>query len=114
MKEIHFDKIVLPSEGEKIQVAEDKLVVPDCPIIPFIEGDGIGPDIMRAAQGVWNAAVAKAYGGSRKIVWLELFAGEKALQRYGELLPQDTFRAIEHFVVAIKGPLTTPVGTGYR
>jgi len=114
VKEIHFDKIVLPSEGEKIQVAEDKLVVPDCPIIPFIEGDGIGPDIMRAAQGVWNAAVAKAYGGSRKIVWLELFAGEKALQRYGELLPQDTFRAIEHFVVAIKGPLTTPVGTGYR
>ncbi len=114
MKEIHFDKIVLPSEGEKIQVAEDKLVVPDRPIIPFIEGDGIGPDIMRAAQGVWNAAVAKAYGGSRKIVWLELFAGEKALQRYGELLPQDTFRAIEHFVVAIKGPLTTPVGTGYR
>ncbi|RKY69105.1 MAG: NADP-dependent isocitrate dehydrogenase [Candidatus Latescibacterota bacterium] len=111
---MHFDKIVLPSEGEKIQVAEDKLVVPDCPIIPFIEGDGIGPDIMRAAQGVWNAAVAKAYGGSRKIVWLELFAGEKALQRYGELLPQDTFRAIEHFVVAIKGPLTTPVGTGYR
>jgi len=114
VKEIHFDKIVLPSEGEKIQVAEDKLVVPDRPIIPFIEGDGIGPDIMRAAQGVWNAAVAKAYGGSRKIVWLELFAGEKALQRYGELLPQDTFRAIEHFVVAIKGPLTTPVGTGYR
>jgi len=114
VKEIHFDKIVLPSEGEKIQVAEGKLVVPDRPIIPFIEGDGIGPDIMRAAQGVWNAAVAKAYGGSRKIVWLELFAGEKALQRYGELLPQDTFRAIEHFVVAIKGPLTTPVGTGYR
>ncbi len=114
MKEIHFDKIVLPSEGEKIQVAEEKLVVPDRPIIPFIEGDGIGPDIMRAAQGVWNAAVAKAYGGSRKIVWLELFAGEKALQRYGEVLPQDTFRAIEHFVVAIKGPLTTPVGTGYR
>lgn len=114
MKGIHFDKIVLPSEGEKIQIAEGKLVVPDRPIIPFIEGDGIGPDIMRAAQGVWNAAVAKAYGGSRKIAWLELFAGEKALQRYGELLPQDTFRAIEHFVVAIKGPLTTPVGTGYR
>jgi len=114
VKGIHFDKIVLPSEGEKIQIAEGKLVVPDRPIIPFIEGDGIGPDIMRAAQGVWNAAVAKAYGGSRKIVWLELFAGEKALQRYGELLPQDTFRAIEHFVVAIKGPLTTPVGTGYR
>ncbi|MCD6170060.1 MAG: isocitrate dehydrogenase (NADP(+)) [Candidatus Latescibacteria bacterium] len=111
---MHFDKIVLPSEGEKIQIAEGKLVVPDRPIIPFIEGDGIGPDIMRAAQGVWNAAVAKAYGGSRKIAWLELFAGEKALQRYGELLPQDTFRAIEHFVVAIKGPLTTPVGTGYR
>jgi len=114
VKGIHFDKIVLPSEGEKIQIAEGKLVVPDRPIIPFIEGDGIGPDIMRAAQGVWNAAVAKAYGGSRKIAWLELFAGEKALQRYGELLPQDTFRAIEHFVVAIKGPLTTPVGTGYR
>ncbi|MCK4416599.1 MAG: isocitrate dehydrogenase (NADP(+)) [Candidatus Latescibacteria bacterium] len=109
-----LDKIVLPPEGERIQVIEDKLAVPDCPIIPFIEGDGIGPDITRAAQWAWNAAVTKTYGDSRKIVWLELYAGEKALQRYGEVLPQDTFRAIEHFVVAIKGPLTTPVGTGYR
>ncbi len=113
-EEIHLDRIALPPEGERIQVIEEKLVVPYRPIIPFIEGDGIGPDITRAAQRVWNAAVTKAYGGNRKIVWLELFAGEKALQRYGEVLPQDTFWAIEHFVVAIKGPLTTPVGTGYR
>lgn len=113
-EEIQFDKIVLPPEGGRIRIVDGKLAVPDRPIIPFIEGDGIGPDITRAAQRVWNAAVAKAYGGSRKIVWLELYAGEKALQRYGEVLPQDTFRAIEHFVVAIKGPLTTPVGTGYR
>ena len=113
-EEIRFDKIILPPEGERIQVIKDKLTVPDRPIIPFIEGDSIGPDITSAAQRVWNVAVTEAYGGTRKIVWLELFAGEKALKRYGRVLPQDTFRVIEHFVVAIKGPLTTPVGTGYR
>jgi len=109
-----FTKLQIPKEGEKIEVREGKLQIPDKPIIPYIEGDGTGPDIMRAAQRVWNAAVEKAYGGKRKIHWLEIYAGEKALSVYGEALPKDTFKAIEHFVVAIKGPLTTPVGTGYR
>ncbi len=91
--EIHFDKIKLPPEGERIKIADGKLAVPDRPIISFIEGDGIGPDIMRAARKVWDAAVVRAYAGKRKIVWVELYAGEKALKAYGEVLPQDTFRA---------------------
>jgi len=114
VKMVQFDKLSVPSEGEKIEISGDKLVVPDNPIIPFIEGDGIGPDIMRAAKPVWDAAVEKAYGGKRKIVWLEIYAGDKGKEIYGEVLPQDTFKAIEHFIVAIKGPLTTPVGGGYR
>jgi len=109
-----FDKIEVPGEGERITVQDDALCVPDNPIIPFIEGDGIGPDIMRASRRVWDAAVAKAYGGKKKIAWCELCAGDKAQERYGEVLPNDTVEAIRHFVVVIKGPLTTPVGGGYR
>lgn len=111
---INFKKIKVPLEGEKIEVKDNKLQVPDNPIIPFIEGDGIGPDIMRATIPVLNAAVEKAYGGKRKIIWMEIYAGEKAQELYGELLPQETFEAIRHFIVALKGPLTTPVGGGYR
>jgi isocitrate dehydrogenase len=111
---IRFDKLKVPTEGDKIEVSGARLVVSDTPIIPFIEGDGIGPDIMRASKRVWDAAVQKAYGGKRQIVWFELFAGDKAAEKYGDVLPQDTVSAIEHFIVAIKGPLTTPVGGGYR
>ncbi|MHA1232743.1 MAG: isocitrate dehydrogenase (NADP(+)) [Candidatus Helarchaeota archaeon] len=111
---IKFDKLKIPDEGEKIQIINDKLAVPDYPIIPFIEGDGIGKDIMTAAKRVWNAAIEKAYEGKRKIVWFEIFAGEKAFKIYGEYLPEDTIKAIEYFIVAIKGPLTTPVGGGFR
>ncbi|MFQ5905287.1 MAG: isocitrate dehydrogenase (NADP(+)) [bacterium] len=111
---IEFDKLQVPKEGEKIEVADGKIAVPDNPIIPYIEGDGIGPDIMSASHLVWNAAVDKAYGRRKKMVWMEIFGGEKAAEKYGNVLPDDTYKAIEHFVVAIKGPLTTPVAGGYR
>jgi isocitrate dehydrogenase len=113
-KMIKFDKLEVPQDGEKIEIQGDKLKVPDFPIIPNIEGDGIGPDIMRASRRVWDAAVEKAYAGKKKIVWFDIYAGDSAQAKYGEVLPQDTFKAIEHFIVAIKGPLTTPVGGGYR
>ncbi len=105
-----------PQNGEKIQMKNGRLDVPDQPIIPFIEGDGTGPDIWRASQMVFDAAVAKAYGGKRRIVWFEVFAGEKSLQVYGEnvWLPDDTLAAVKEHFVAIKGPLTTPVGGGIR
>jgi len=111
---IDFGKLVISEKGEKIRIEEGKLNVPDNPIIPFIEGDGIGPDIMNASMKVWNQAVAVAYKDRRKIEWFEIFAGEKATQKYGEPLPEDTLKAIKYFNVAIKGPLTTPVGRGYR
>jgi isocitrate dehydrogenase len=101
-------------EGEKISVVNGKLAVPENPVVPFIEGDGIGPEITAAAKKVLSAAVEKAYSGRRKLVWLEIYAGEKAQKKYGELLPSDTLKAIEHFVVALKGPLTTPIGGGFR
>lgn len=109
---IKFDKLDPPTQGGKIEVRDGKLCVPDEPIIPFIEGDGIGPDIWRAARPVWEAAIEKAYGGKRKIRWFQIYAGLSALKRYGhdEVLPEDTLRAIQEFRVAIKGPLTTPVG----
>ena len=107
-------KLEPPREGGRIEVSNGKLKVPYNPIIPFIEGDGTGPDIWRAAQPVLDAAVAKAYGGSRGIVWFEVFAGEKAYKIYGEHLPQETLRALADYKVSIKGPLTTPVGGGYR
>ncbi len=101
--------------GEKIRLTEDhKLIVPDEPIIPYIEGDGIGPDIMRAALPVWNAAVEKAYGGKRKVHWKEILAGEKAFKETGSYLPEETIKAMREYVVSIKGPLTTPVGGGFR
>jgi isocitrate dehydrogenase len=105
-----------PAEGSKITFENGKLNVPDNPVIPFIEGDGIGPDIWAAAVRVFDAAVEKAYGGKRKIQWFEIFAGEKSVAKYGEnvWLPDDTLDAIKEFIVGIKGPLTTPVGGGIR
>ena len=109
-----YDHLTPPSEGASITMANGRLVVPDQPVIPFIEGDGIGPDIWRAAQRVFDAAVQKAYGGKRRIVWFEVLAGEKAKQAVDSWLPDDTLNAIRHHLVAIKGPLTTPVGGGIR
>jgi len=111
-----YQKLVPPKEGHKIAVQNGKLIVPDDPIVPYIEGDGIGPDIWRASQRVWEAAVEKAYKGKKHIVWFEVFAGEKAVATYGPdvWLPEDTLLAIEEYIVAIKGPLTTPIGGGIR
>ncbi|OUC09537.1 isocitrate dehydrogenase, partial [Litorilinea aerophila] len=111
-----FEKIVVPIDGEKITLQDGKLQVPDRPIVAFIEGDGTGPDIWAASQPVLEAAVEKAYGGQRKIAWMEVYAGEKANEVYGEpiWLPQETLDAIDEYLVAIKGPLTTPVGGGIR
>ncbi len=100
--------------GEKITIQNGKLNVPDHPVIPFIEGDGTGPDIWRASVRVFDAAVEKAYGGKRKIEWKEVLAGEKAYHTVGEWLPQETLDVIKEYLVAIKGPLTTPVGGGIR
>ncbi len=109
-----FEHLTPPGEGEAIRLENGRLVVPDQPVIPFIEGDGTGPDIWRAAQQVFDGAVARAYGPKRRVVWLEVLAGEKAKSRLDSWLPDDTLRAIEHYLVAIKGPLTTPVGGGFR
>ena len=104
----------IPTEGSQIEIRQGSLIVPDNPVIPFIEGDGIGPDIMWAARNVLDVAVQAAYGGCRQLVWMEVYAGAKAQAKYGQLLPGETFEAIRTFIVAIKGPLTTPVGGGYR
>ena len=104
----------VPSAGEKIDWRDGKLSVPPNPIIPFIEGDGTGPDIWRASQRVFDAAIEKAYGGERKIAWMEVFAGEKAFTQHKDWLPQETVDALQEFRVSIKGPLTTPVGGGIR
>jgi len=109
-----YRHLITPSEGETITLENGRLHVPDHPIIPFIEGDGTGPDIWQASVRVFEAAVEKAYGTNRKIVWFEVFAGEKAKNRLDEWLPDDTLEAIRHHLVAIKGPLTTPVGGGIR
>jgi isocitrate dehydrogenase len=101
-------------DGQKITMSGDKLVIPDFPVIPFIEGDGTGPDIWAASVRAFNAAVEKAYGGKRMIIWKEVFAGEKSYNRTGEWLPQETLDTITEYLVAIKGPLTTPVGGGIR
>ena len=103
-----------PTDGESVTMRDGRLQVPPHPIIPFIEGDGTGPDIWRAAQHVFDAAVKKAYGNTRRIVWFEVLAGEKAKNRLNSWLPDDTLAAIDHHLVAIKGPLTTPVGGGFR
>ncbi len=109
-----LEKFAHPTEGEKIQIDNGTLQVPNNPIIPFIEGDGTGRDIWKASKRVLDAAVEKAYDGSKKIAWYEVFAGEKAFNTYGEWLPNDTLEAIREYIVAIKGPLTTPIGGGIR
>src|SRR5919202_1238068 len=109
-----YKSLTPPSEGETITLRDGKLQVPSEPIIPFIEGDGTGPDIWRAAKLVFDASVQKAYNGQRRIVWFEVFAGEKSKEKLDSWLPEDTLVAINHHLVAIKGPLTTPVGGGFR
>jgi isocitrate dehydrogenase len=109
-----FEKITVPAQGERITYADGNLYVPDHPIVAFIEGDGIGPDITRASLRIWDAAVEKAYGGRRKIAWMEIYCGEKAQALYGTSMPDETFEAMRQYYVGIKGPLTTPVGEGFR
>ena len=111
-----MNKTILPSSGEKVKMIDNKLSVPDNPIVPFIEGDGIGSDIWKSSVKVFDAAIEKAYSGSKKIHWMEIYAGEKANEVYGEnvWLPQETLDVVSDCLVAIKGPLTTPVGGGIR
>jgi isocitrate dehydrogenase len=109
-----YKDLAAPTDGEPIALRDGRLSVPDAPIVPFIEGDGTGPDIWRASRLVFDAAVQRAFGARRRIVWFEVFAGEKAKQRMNSWLPDDTLAAISHHLVAIKGPLTTPVGGGFR
>ena len=109
-----FKDLKLPKSGSKIEIKNGELIVPDDPVIPFIEGDGIGGDIWAASVRVFDAAVEKAYKGKKKIHWFEIYAGEKANKLLGEWLPEDSLKAIEEYKVAIKGPLTTPVGGGIR
>jgi len=111
---VKFNGVEVPASGEKSTLSGTSLVVPNNPIIPFIEGDGTGRDIWKASQLVFDAAVEKVSKGSRKVVWYEVFAGEKAFQRFGSWLPDDTLTAIQEFRISIKGPLTTPVGGGIR
>ncbi|MEX1247108.1 MAG: NADP-dependent isocitrate dehydrogenase [Anaerolineales bacterium] len=106
--------VKVPAGGDKIGIQNGRLQVPDKPIIPFIEGDGTGRDIWRASQRVLDAAVEKAYGGKRKLVWMEVYAGEKAFNQFQSWLPEDTLQAFREFLVGIKGPLTTPIGGGMR
>ena len=114
----NYDKLITPSDGGKVgkdtTQSVGKLNVPDQPIIPVSEGDGIGRDIMRATRRVIDAAVEKAFEDQKKIVWFDIYAGENAQEKYGQWLPEDTFQAIREFGVALKGPLTTPVGGGFR
>ena len=111
-----YEKIRVPAGDRIVMDKAGKLQVSDRPVVGFIEGDGIGPDITRAAMHIWNTAVDKAYGGRRKIAWMELFAGEKANAVYGRpvWLPEETVEAISQYLIAIKGPLTTPIGGGFR
>ena len=111
---IEFEQLTAPTEGERIGFVNGQLVVPNNPIIPVIEGDGIGRDIMKVTRRVVDAAVQTASNGENEIVWFDVYAGENAMAKYNEWLPQDTFDAIEYFRVALKGPLTTPVGGGFR
>src|SRR6478609_10140100 len=112
MTKYKFAKV--PPRGESIVYASGALEVPDNPIIPFVEGDGTGPDIWKASVRVFDAAVEKAYQGKRRVAWYEIFAGEKAKSKFDNWLPDDSVNAIREFRVAIKGPLTTPVGGGIR
>jgi len=110
----NFKDVKVPAEGKSISINNGQLNVPDRPIIPFIEGDGTGPDIWRASVRVFDAAVEKAYKGKRKIAWMEVYAGQKAFDQFQNWLPDDTVEAFRQFLVGIKGPLTTPVGGGIR
>ena len=103
-----------PEMGEKISILAGKLSVPDYPILPYVEGDGTGRDIWRASQRVFDAAVRQAYGDKRKIKWMEVLAGEKAYNKLGSWLPDETVQAFKDFLVGIKGPLTTPISGGFR
>jgi isocitrate dehydrogenase len=105
---------ITPPPGGKITIAQGKLIVPDQPVIPFIRGDGTGPDIWAASQRVFDAAIQKAYGGKRKVSWFEVFAGERAFKQFNTWLPEATVEAFREYLVGIKGPLTTPVGGGIR
>src|SRR5204863_2059958 len=107
-------KDVTPPNGGKVSIQGGKLNVPDNPILPFIRGDGTGPDIWAASQRVFDAAVLKAYGPKRKVAWFEVFAGETAFKKFDNWLPDDTVDAFKEFLVGIKGPLTTPIGGGIR
>src|ERR1041384_6482908 len=107
-------KDVTPPAGEKISIQNGKLTVPENPILPFIRGDGTGPDIWAASERVFDAAVQKAYGGKRKVVWFEVFAGEASKSKFDNWLPDDTVEAFKEYLVGIKGPLTTPIGGGIR
>src|SRR5687767_3593437 len=107
-------KLNVPAQGQKITIANGKLAVPDQPIVPFIEGDGTGPDIWRASVRVMDAAVQKAYGGKRKIHWMEVYAGQKSNDMFNTWLPDETVQACRDYLVSIKGPLTTPIGGGIR
>lgn len=111
---VQIQRLEMPTSGEKIEMKSGHLHVPDHPIVPFIEGDGIGRDIWKASVRVLDAAVAKLYGGKRKIAWYEVYAGEKAFDKFGEWLPDDTLVALREYLVGIKGPLTTPIGGGMR
>src|SRR5262245_28745954 len=114
---MRYEHIAVPADGEPIAINEDKsLAVPERPIVPFIEGDGIGIDVTPVMRAVVDAAIEKAYGGRRAIAWTEVYAGEKAVRLYGagQVLPEETLAALERFVVSIKGPLGTPVGGGMR
>ncbi|MGH9808554.1 MAG: isocitrate/isopropylmalate family dehydrogenase, partial [Terriglobia bacterium] len=110
----NFTTLKPPTTGTSISRKNAQLKVPDNPIIPFIEGDGTGPDIWRASVRVFDAAVEKAYGGKKKIAWMEVYAGEKSFKRFNSWLPDDTVEAFREYYVGIKGPLTTPVGGGIR
>src|SRR5437762_5379499 len=109
-------RVAPPPQGARITISNGKLIVPENPIIPFIEGDGTGADIWRASVRVMDAAVAKAYGGKRRIHWMEVYAGEKSTRVYGPdvWLPDETLAIVKDYIVSIKGPLTTPVGGGIR
>ncbi len=109
-----FAQLSAPTSGDAITLVAGKLIVPDAPIIPFIEGDGTGPDIWRASQHVLDGAVRIAYGGKRRLAWFEVYAGEKSKAKFDSWLPDDTLTAVNEYRVAIKGPLTTPVGGGMR
>jgi len=106
--------IKVPANGGKVSISSGKLSVPDQPIIPFIEGDGTGPDIWRASVRILDAAVEKAYGGRRKIMWMEVYAGQKAFDNFGTWLPDESVEAFKEFLIGLKGPLTTPIGGGIR